>query len=283
MNAIYRTLGLSKQAFHQRLDHYLHQLDEQQQLIPVIQQIRNDHPSLSAREMYFMINPSCMGRDRFEAFCFENGFKVEVKRSFRRTTNSLGVTRFDNLVTGCEVNTINQVWVSDITYYELEGECYYLTFVMDLYSRYIVGYSVSRTLFTEDTTVPALRLALRQRTISSGLIFHSDGGGQYYSKQFLALTRLHGIRNSMGKNVWENPNAERINGTIKNGYVKHYNPQNYPDLIAKVKRAATNYNLRPHSMLKRKSPTTFEELINNSTKEKKNQKKKSYNNSYNYV
>lgn len=283
MNAIYRTLGVSKQAVHQRLDHYLHQIDEQQQLIPIIDQIRKDHPSLSAREMYFMINPTCMGRDKFEEFCFENGFKLEVKRSFRRTTNSLGVTRFDNLLLDLEVNTINQVWVSDITYYELGSDCYYLTFVMDLHSRYIVGYSVSKTLFTEHTTLPALRLALRFRRILAGLIFHSDGGGQYYSKLFLALTQQYGILNSMGKNVYENANAERINGTIKNDYLQHYCPQNFPDLVVKVKRAVTNYNLRPHSMLNRQSPSAFEALIHNSTKEKKNQKKKSYNNSYNYV
>jgi hypothetical protein len=50
-----------------------------------------------------MMKPVHIGRDRFEAFCFENGFKVAVKRAFHRTTNSLGVTRFANLLIGFEL------------------------------------------------------------------------------------------------------------------------------------------------------------------------------------
>ncbi|MDV7398262.1 DDE-type integrase/transposase/recombinase, partial [Arthrospira platensis SPKY1] len=98
-----------------------------------------------------------------------------------RTTNSLGVTRFENLLKGLELSHPNQVWSSDITYHELvDGVCY-LTFIMDVYTRRILGHSVSRSLRTEDTTIPALRQALRLRKDMdlNGLIFHSDGGGQY--------------------------------------------------------------------------------------------------------
>ena len=95
---------------------------------------------------------------------------------------------------------------------------------MDLYSRVIVGYNVSARLKTEQTTLPALRQALKARKPAPGLIFHSDGGGQYYSKEFLDLTRKWNIANSMCDIVFENPHAERINGTIKNQYIKGYNP-----------------------------------------------------------
>lgn len=259
MNAVYRAIGISKQAFHKRLDRYLHLMDERQQLVKVIQDIRNEHPEMGARELYFMIRPAFMGRDKFEAFCFENGFRVARKRSFTRTTNSLGVTRFENLLLGIELTTVNQVWVSDITYYEIEGKFYYLTFIMDLYSRYIVGYSVSQNLSTQNTTLPALRMALRSRNIQPGLIFHSDGGGQYYCKEFKELTAFHHIRNSMGKTAYENPNAERINGTIKNSYLRYFHPQNYADLQRQVARAIRNYNRRPHASLKRVSPDQFEQ------------------------
>lgn len=110
-------------------------------------------------------------------------------------------------------------------YYEMGGQFYYLTFIMDLFSRRIVGFAVSDNLRTESTTLVALEVALAGReTLSPGLIFHSDGGGQYYCKEFLKLTRLHDIRNSMCESVYENPNAERVNGTIKNSYLKHYGP-----------------------------------------------------------
>ena len=260
MNALYRTIGITKQAFHKRLDHYLHLTDEAQQLLTVIQDIRKEHPEMGARELYFIIKPTFMGRDKFELFCFENGLRVARKRSFTRTTNSLGVTRFENLLIGIELTTVNQVWVSDITYYEIEGQFYYLTFIMDLHSRYVVGYSASQNLFTENTTIPALTMALRFRRIESGLILHSDGGGQYYCKAFRDLTARYNIKNSMGKTAYENPNAERVNGTIKNSYLRHYHPQNYSELGKQLARAVRNYNMRPHASLKRVSPKAFKEM-----------------------
>jgi len=262
MNAVYRAIGITKQAFHKRLNRYLHTMDEEQQLLKVVQDIRNEHPGMGARELYFIIQPSWMGRDRFEAFCFKNGLKIAKKRSFIRTTNSLGVTRFDNLVMGIELTRVNQVWVSDITYYQIGDRFYYLTFVMDLYSRYIVGYSVADNLCTEHTTLPSLKMALRGRQLKPGLIFHSDGGGQYYSKEFRRLTARYKILNSMGKTPFENPNAERINGIIKNYYLSHFLPHTYAELVKQTARAVRNYNRRPHGSLGRVSPEKFEQMQN---------------------
>lgn len=260
MNQVYGAIGITRQAFHKRLDRHLHLMDETHQLLRMIGEIREEHPEMGARQLYFMLNPTCMGRDKFEVFCFENGLRVARKRSFTRTTNSLGVTRFENLLIGLELTTVNQVWVSDITYYEMEGQFYYLTFIMDLYSRYIVGHSVSRNLTTENTTLLALRRALRSRPINPGLILHSDGGGQYYSKDFKVLTARYKISNSMGKTAYENPNAERVNGTIKNSYLRYFRPRDFGELEKQVTRAVRNYNRRPHASLKRMCPKEFEEM-----------------------
>lgn len=263
MNQIYRAIGISKQSFHQHLDLKIRNQEELEQLLPIIRQVREDHPRMAAREMYRLIQPQTIGRDRFEAFCFEYGFKVEVKRSFRRTTNSLGVTRFENLIATIELKGINQVWVSDITYYQMGGRFYYLTFIMDLYSRRILGYSVSYNLFTENTTIPALKMAITKRgdIDLEGLIFHSDGGGQYYCKEFLDVTKQAGIRNSMCENVYGNAHAERINGTIKNAYLEGYNPQNPEQLIKMLTKAVKMYNeQKPHKALTGLSPERFENL-----------------------
>src|SRR5690606_21727545 len=109
--------------------------------------------------------------------------------------------------------------------------------------RKIIGYSSSRTLKTEDTTIPALKMALTRLTGKEEVkpIVHSDGGGQYYSKEFLNLTKGK-LRNSMCKSVFENPHAERINGTIKNSYLKGYNPQSFEDLRKKLHKAVHMYN-----------------------------------------
>lgn len=276
MNALFRAVGISKQAFHQKLNRDLAQLEESEQLLVLVRQLREDHPRMSARKMYMMLEPAHLGRDRFEALCFANGFKVSVKRSYHRTTNSLGVTRFENLLEAeFELNGINQVWVSDITYYRMGESFYYLTFIMDLYSRVIVGYSVSRDLTTESTTLPALRMAFRWRKIAPGLIIHSDGGGQYYCKEWLQLTSEWKMRNSMCKSPYENPNAERINGIIKNDYLAGYGPTNYSELNTMVDKAVNKYNLeKPHGSLGKLSPCNFELLADAQTYPRMHKRKK---------
>lgn len=261
MNGIYRTLGMSKQNFHQVLDRMLMQQMEKEQLLIIIRQVRQDHPKMSCRDLYRLIRPQLMGRDRFEAFCREEGFMVEVKRNFRRTTNSLGVTRFPNLLQGLEVTDVNRVWVSDITYYEMQSRFYYLTLIMDLYSRRVIGYSESDNLLTQYTTIPALNMAIKSRTGQdlSGLIFHSDGGGQYYCKDFLKITTPLKIQNSMCESVYENPHAERLNRTIKNNYLYPYGPDNRIELKTMFKKAVDMYNnQKPHGSLNGLSPVNFE-------------------------
>lgn len=275
MNDLYHATGISRQGFHQYLDKQLLIIEEQQQLLPVISQIRADHPRLSVRQMYKMVNPQNMGRDKFEQFCYQYDFKLAIKRAYYRTTNSLGVTRFENLITGIELIAVNQIWASDITYYRIGERFYYLTFIIDLYSRFITGYAVSDGLLTEQTTIPALQMALKQRLPDHGLIFHSDGGGQYYCKAFLAITKSNQIKNSMCETPYENAHAERINGTLKNDYLIHYGPQNYDQLITLTNKAVKMYNLyRPHSALGYLSPAQYElstktTLINKEKRSKK--------------
>jgi putative transposase len=262
MNVLYRVLGISKQSFHQRLNRQMMVLEEMGQLLVLVNQIRSDHPRMSSRQMYRLLKPVHLGRDRFEAFCFENGLKVSVKRAYHRTTNSLGVTRFENLLPAFELTGINQVWVSDITYYRIGERFYYLTFILDLYSRVIVGHSVSCDLLTTSTSIVALQRALKRRKIEKGVIMHSDGGGQYYCKEWLQLTSRHQFRNSMCESVYENPHAERINGIIKNDYLVGYGPENYLQLTELTAKAVMKYNSeKPHGSIGNISPYAFEELL----------------------
>ena len=132
---------MSKQSFHQKLDRWLLVKEEQAALVPLIREIRKDHPRMSARVMYSKILPETLGRDKFESFCFSIGLRVKYPKNYRKTTDSSNTRRFPNLIEGIEVTGVNQVLVSDITYYEMQGRFYYLTFIMDLYNREVVGYS----------------------------------------------------------------------------------------------------------------------------------------------
>src|SRR5674476_381220 len=174
LSSLFEVLLISKQSFHQMLSRRRYKYEEQEQLIPLINEIRVDHPRMSARDIYLKLQPSCMGRDQFERFCMDSGYRIKRLRNFRVTTNSLGVTRFPNLIKDLRVTRVNQVFVSDITYFDIGYDTYYLTFIMDLYNREIVGWSVSDNLRTETTTLPAL---LSGKVNLKGSIIHSDGGG----------------------------------------------------------------------------------------------------------
>jgi transposase InsO family protein len=240
---------------------FLKETEEIIYLRQLIEDIRKDHPTLSCRAMYYMINPTTMGRDKFENICNELGFTTERRRSRHITTDSTGVERFDNLLKGRVLTGINQAYSSDITYFQIKDHFYYITFIIDCYSRTILGHSVSSRLTTEQTTLPALKMALKNRNyiIPKGIIFHSDGGGQYYSKAFLELTSSYHFLNSMCEYSYDNGMVERLNGVIKNNYLKHLTIETLEQLKKEVDRIITLYNeTRPHKSLNYKTPKQYE-------------------------
>jgi putative transposase len=254
-------LGISKQAFYKmaKRDRLYEAIGNE--VIQEVLKLRVDHPTMGMRDMYRLINPSGVGRDKFCELCKRYNLGSKRHKNYRRTTDSSGVKRFENLTNNLICTDINQVWVSDITYYEALGRFYYITFVMDAYSRQILGYSLSQDLKMVNTTKPALCMALKNRKNFNlaGLIFHSDGGGQYYADEFLRLTEMYGIRNSMCEYAWENAKAERINGVIKNNYLRYFKQRTRKELHASVGRAVTLYNEeKPHCALSFMSPVDFE-------------------------
>ena len=267
MSNLFKVLGISKQSFHQMLSRRKYKFEEQEQLIPLINEIRRDHPRMSARDIYIKLQPSCMGRDQFERFCMDTGYRIKKLRNFRVTTNSLGVTRFPNMIKDIEVTRVNQVFVSDITYFDIGPDTYYLTFIMDLFNREIVGCSASDNLRTESTTLPALHRVINERGKANlkGAIMHSDGGGQYYCNEFKSLTKELGMINSMTEEkVYENSHAERLNGIIKNNYLYPYGPTNMASLKKLLDKAVLMYNTgKPHKALGKLTPKSFKDTIDN--------------------
>lgn len=267
MSNLFEVLSISKQSFYQMLSRRKYKYEEQEQLIPLINEIRRDHPRMSARDIYLKLHPTCMGRDQFERFCMDSGYRIKQLKNFRVTTNSLGVTRFPNIIKDIEVTRVNQVFVSDITYFDLGSDTRYLTFIMDLYNREIVGYSESDNLRTENTTMPALYRVIKERGKANlkGAIMHSDGGGQYYCNEFKALTKELEMINSMTEEkVYENAHAERLNGIIKNNYLYPYGPTNVPSLKKLLAKAVFMYNTgKPHKALGKLTPSMFRSTIDN--------------------
>lgn len=264
LNNLYESLGVTKQGVHQMIQRYLKTEEELAYLQVIIQQVRFDHPTMGIVALFWKIRPEKLGRDRFIAYCQRHGFQLEpIKKPRARTTDSHGVNRFENLVLNLTVVRINQVWVSDITYYEIAGKFYYLTFILDVYSRYILGHSISARLFTESTTLPALKRAILtgkqgKKELQESIIFHSDGGGQYFAKSFTKLTKRYKMRNSMCIYSYENPYAERLNRTMKECYLNPYKIADLAELSRLVDRSVSLYNNeKPHKSLKYATPAAL--------------------------
>lgn len=189
-----------------------------------------------------------------------------------RTTFSIKSRLYNNLLNDKEFTGVNQLWASDITYYPLNNRFYYLTLLMDVYSRKIIGYSLADNLRAENN-LATLQMALQYRGITdyqNQLIHHSNRGSQYCSNAYTDLLQKNNIRISMCDEVYENTHIERVNGTIKNGYLKHYAIKTIKQLYLGVAKAIQIYNdQRPHRRLpKRMTPNQFEAYLINPPKDK---------------
>lgn len=112
---------------------------------------------------------------------------------------------------------LSKVWVSDITYIPSEAGWLYLTTVMDLGDRQILGWSLSDGMHAWETSIAALEKAVARRAPAEGLLFHSDPGVQYACGEFTKKLDTYGITQSMSRkgNCWDNAPAESFFKTLK--------------------------------------------------------------------
>ncbi|MEQ5792984.1 DDE-type integrase/transposase/recombinase [Muricauda sp. NFXS6] len=126
----------------------------------------------------------------------------------------------------------NQEWVSDMTYIRTGDGWMYLTVIMDLIHRNVVGWSMGKTLGTTETIIPAWKMAVRSNNITDRLIFHSDRGLQYASYEFADILKEHNgiVVQSMSRkgNCWDNAVAESFFKSFKFEWVYHQNMASDP-------------------------------------------------------
>jgi putative transposase len=149
------------------------------------------------------------------------GLKGCPKRRFKVTTRS-GLARAENLLDqDFSAETANERWASDITYIWAGQGWLYLAVVMDLYSRRIIGWSMSRRN-NRHLVLNALSMALDQRRPGENLIHHSDRGVQYLSNDFQDLLKQHGITCSMSDkgSCYDNAAVESFFASLKRERIK---------------------------------------------------------------
>jgi transposase InsO family protein len=184
------------------------------------------------------------------------------RRRFIVTTDSEHSWRvYPNLARRIEVSAINQLWVADITYIRLQREFVYLAVILDVYSRRVVGWSMSRKLESA-IAVEALESALRGRQPAPGLIHHSDRGVQYASGDYVQRLEASGITISMSRpgNPYDNAWAESFMKTLKTEEVDGRRYRDLEDATGSIGTFIEEvYNKhRLHSGLDYQSPIEFE-------------------------
>ena len=195
----------------------------------------------------------------------KNGIVAKTKRRFRITTKSKHSHPIaeNKLNQDFSAKGPNQVWVSDITYLWTREGWLYLAVVMDLFSRKIVGWSMSQSL-GQEIVLQALGHALQRRHPAPGLIVHSDQGVQYACLAMRRLLAKHGITQSMsGKgNCYDNAVAESFFHTLKTELVYFEDYQTRAEARGSIfEYIEVFYNReRRHSALSYLSPMHFELL-----------------------
>lgn len=154
----------------------------------------------------------------------------KVRRKHKITTNSDHKEPICENILNREFNPMGPSlkWVSDITYiHTLEGFLY-LTTVIDLFDRKVIGWSISDGMSADETVIAALNMAVKKRKPAEDMIFHSDRGVQYASLKTRNIIYSHNMRQSMSRkgNCWDNAVAESFFKTLKTELIYGYKQTN---------------------------------------------------------
>lgn len=193
----------------------------------------------------------------------KNGIKARRKRKFVLTTDSKhDLPISPNLLErNFDVIRPNRCWVGDITYIPTDEGWLYLSVVIDLFNRGVVGWSMNETM-KKSLVINAQHMAIVARRPEPGLVMHTDRGSQYASRKFRRLLERNGMLSSMSKkgDPWDNAVAESFFKSLKIEltYWRHYQTREEArrDIFQYIE---VFYNRqRLHSKLGYQSPVHFE-------------------------
>ena len=208
-----------------------------------------------------------VSRQRVQRRMKRMGIRCTYVRKYRPTTDSKHQLPISENLLERQFNAqrLCEAWVSDITYLRHQSGWSYLTTIMDLADRQIIGWSLSADLSAESTVLAAFRMAVKKRSPVSEMIFHSDRGSQYACKTFRDMLDAYRIRQSMSRhgNCWDNAVAESFFRIVKTELPEMYRKANREQLRSMIfEYIEIWYNRkRIHSTLGYKTPSEMESLI----------------------
>ena len=273
MSELCGLFGKSKQAYYKHdADVHMRRLAKEELVVRYIREVRGKDPGIGGLKIWIMYirefgSASAIGRDCFCEIFDRYGYKLRRRKRVPRTTDSNhGNPTYPNLIKSLIPTRIGEMIVSDITYIPLidaisgERTFCYASLVLDSYSKILLGYSVGPTL---ETIYPMEALYMAIDVLSahgvglSSTIHHSDRGTQYTSADYIEVLHQYQMRVSMTEsgNPKDNPEAERINNTLKNELLKGMVFHNIKEVTEAMARAVPFYNNhRPHRSIEMLTP-----------------------------
>ena len=197
------------------------------------------------------------------------GTRSVLRRKFVITTDSTHDFPIATNVLNRESGAagLGKKWVSDITYVRVKDHWNYLTTIIGLADRKVVGRSLSEDMTTQNTVVKAYLSATGKRTIQKGFIFHSDRGVQYAPNKTTQLFSFNWkSQQSMSRkgNCWDNAVAGSFFKTIKHEWLYRFKYQSYSQLYKSIDEYISWYNpKRLHSSLRYRTPLEMEMKLKN--------------------
>lgn len=257
-----RLFGISRQAIYKRESYISKRIAELSQVKELVAEHRRIMPRLGTRKLYYLIKKDLnrksikLGRDGLFNFLRAEYLLIKPKRSYKKTTWSKHwLHKYPNLAQNIKPDSIERLWVADITYLETEEKTAYLSLITDAYSRKIVGHHLHDSLHTEGIS-KALQRALKSRITNNQIIHHSDRGLQYCSEEYQQIQRANKMICSMtdGYDCYQNALAERMNGIIKEEFIT-VKPKTVEMARKIIDQSVKIYNnQRPHLSLNYKTP-----------------------------
>ena len=248
--------GHNRQSYYQHRYRRRKKAIEHTEVLSMVVQVRKDHPRIGTKKIHYMIRPKLeelgikLGRDKLYNILRDHHMLLRKrKRKVRTTFSGHGMRRYPNLLKDCQLNRVNQVLVSDISYLRMRaGGHVYWVHIMDAYSKKILAHKVSKDLGAKHALECLKQVIDQLKEKSAGVIHHTDAGSQYCSTQYVNTLKKHNILISMNESgdPRENAVAERLIGIIKSEYIVD-EFENYDQACQRIKRIVQLYNQsRPH-------------------------------------
>lgn len=246
--------------------------DEQAQLMRIVKQVFDDSEQrFGAAKIRTILaqNKIYVSKKRVVSIMQEldlYSVRVDAKKQYKKKQEFL---KQNLLKREFSASRPNQIWVSDITYFKVREYWVYLCIILDLYSRKIVGWRVSRHMSTNLVTA-TFKGAFYERSKPKNLIFHSNRGSQYISKTFAGLLQQHDVKQSFSATArpLDNAVAEAFFSTFKReeAYRRDYTSEK--NFRRRVEDYIRFYNeARPHQALCYKTPQAFEDTYYSALRE----------------